>query len=265
MSLFSWFKSKPQSPRAHSTGAPATPSATGARDASANHAASNAGESAADTATRRKNERAKLRDLLYNVVRESMVRVGVLSSSFKFKVLATDPRGRKFIVMMDLSRDFGSEISQLAEIETLICQSAKARHNIVVTSVYWRAEELVAEEKAENTPPDAKYRAMVPQAAAAVVQEKVTPIASDPKFDPVLADEVMALKRALSAGGPIEPKPLSAGPGRSAPRAVLTGYENTEFMESRTPEPHTEIAETEILDDEVPYPALSATQYGELR
>jgi hypothetical protein len=265
MSLFSWFKSKPQAHRGYVAAAHATPMppAAGARDPSAAHA----GESAADTATRRKNERARLRDLLYNVVRESMVRVGVLSSSFKFKVLATDPRGRKFIVMMDLSRDFGSEISQLAEIEALICQSAKARHNIVVSSVYWRAEDPVAGEKAESTHPEAKYRAVVPQAAPAAVQEKKAPAPSDAKFDPVLADEVMALKRALTAGGADNSKPLSAVPVPvpAAPRTEPTGYESTEFMESRTQEAHSEIAETEMLDDEVQYPALSATQYGELR
>ena len=129
MSFFGWFKSTPQPAR----GQAAFPreAATGVRaPAETKDAAVRAKEAATNTAERRKNERSRLRELLYKVVRESMVRVGVLSSSFKFKVLATDPRGRKFIVMMDLSRDFGSEISQLAEIENLICQAAKARYNI---------------------------------------------------------------------------------------------------------------------------------------
>ena len=93
MSFFGWFKSAPQSPKS-----PLLAPARDARPGDPKDAAARAAE--ADIAERRKNERARLRELLYKVVRESMVRVGVLSSSFKFKVLATDPRGRKFIVMM---------------------------------------------------------------------------------------------------------------------------------------------------------------------
>ena len=47
----------------------------------------------------RKHERMMRRELLYAVVRESMVRAGVLSSSYKFKVLSLDPRGQQFLVI----------------------------------------------------------------------------------------------------------------------------------------------------------------------
>jgi hypothetical protein len=43
------------------------------------------------------------REMLYAVVREAMVRAGVLSSTYKFKVLSLDPRGRQFMVMVDLA------------------------------------------------------------------------------------------------------------------------------------------------------------------
>ena len=49
------------------------------------------------------------RELLYAVVREAMVRAGVLSSSYKFKVLSLDPRGRQFLVMVDLAHGAGSD------------------------------------------------------------------------------------------------------------------------------------------------------------
>jgi hypothetical protein len=142
MSFFGWFKNTPRTPvRAGVIGTiwRCFCRCNGIRE-TRKAGPTRSEETSADLAARRKSERARLRELLFNVVRESMVRVGVLSSGFKFKVLATDPRGRKFIVMMDLSREFGSEIAQLAEIEALICQSAKARHSIVVSSVYWRAE-----------------------------------------------------------------------------------------------------------------------------
>ncbi|MBP7573686.1 MAG: hypothetical protein KA777_06885, partial [Rhodoferax sp.] len=51
----------------------------------------------------RKTERLERRELLYNVVRECMMRAGVLSASYKFKVLSLDPRGRQYLIMMDLA------------------------------------------------------------------------------------------------------------------------------------------------------------------
>lgn len=263
MSFFGWFKSTPQPAR----GQAAFPreAATGVRaPAETKDAAVQVKEAATNTAERRKNERSRLRELLYKVVRESMVRVGVLSSSFKFKVLATDPRGRKFIVMMDLSRDFGSEISQLAEIENLICQAAKARYNIVVSAVYWRAEDVTAANQPGDASAGPKYRATLPAASEAVAESAslTPPPANRPAFEPVLTTEISALKQALAAGA----LPAAAGAQAQAgdPHAPkLTGFENTEIIESRLPD--TEIAETEMLDDDPPYPALSPTQYGELR
>jgi hypothetical protein len=92
----------------------------------------------------RRSERNARRELLFQVVRESMVRVGVLSSAFKFKVLALDQRGRTFLVMIDLSAEFAGETAKLAEIEALIAQSAKNRYELVVQAVYWRFYESVS-------------------------------------------------------------------------------------------------------------------------
>ena len=282
MSFFGWFKSapKPNNDR--------IALANDVRVGDPKDAAARAAEASA--AERRKDERARLRELLFKVVRESMVRVGVLSSSFKFKVLATDPRGKKFIVMMDLSRDFGGEVSQLAEIEKLICQSAKARYNIVVSAVYWRAEDVapsrqpdsaaqpapVATASAPAVAPTPAVAASAPvvtasapgvAAPAAGINAATSPGAPRRGYEPVLADEISALKQALAAGAA-----LAANAGRVAaggqPAQKLTGYETTEIIESELPDtrlPDTEIPETELLDDEPAYPALSATQYGELR
>ena len=123
MSFFGWFKSTPQPAR----GQAAFPreAATGVRaPAETKDAAVQVKEAATNTAERRKNERSRLRELLYKVVRESMVRVGVLSSSFKFKVLATDPRGRKFIVMMDY-RGYGKSTGRI-ESEAQLNADARA-------------------------------------------------------------------------------------------------------------------------------------------
>jgi hypothetical protein len=92
----------------------------------------------------RKQERLERREVLYAVVREAMVRAGVLSSSYKFKVLSLDQRGRQFLVMVDLAEGAASDTRRLSEIEAMVAQSAKARYDILVSAVYWRAHEHVA-------------------------------------------------------------------------------------------------------------------------
>src|ERR1700712_2282724 len=86
----------------------------------------------------RKNERMARRELLYAVVRQAMMRAGVLSSGYKFKVLSLDPKGHQFLVMIDLGRTYSREAARLADIEATIAQAAKAHHEILVDGVYWR-------------------------------------------------------------------------------------------------------------------------------
>jgi len=141
MSWFRWLsparKHKPQPP------ASVMPSSGLSRLESTRpfHAASPHG--AAQPANR-KHERMQRREQLYGVVREAMVRASLLSSSYKFKVLSLDPGGRQFLVMVDLAHGAAGDTTQLAEIEAMIAQTAKARFDIVVTAVYWRANEHVA-------------------------------------------------------------------------------------------------------------------------
>jgi hypothetical protein len=105
-------------------------------------AATNTGQPAATASAQRleqrRTERNAKRELLFQVVREAMVRIGVLSSAFKFKVLSLDQRGRTFLVMVELSAEFSGEAEKLAEIESLIAHSAKTRYEIIVQAVYWR-------------------------------------------------------------------------------------------------------------------------------
>lgn len=48
-----------------------------------------------------RQQRAVRREQLFTLVRENMIRMGVLSSHYKFKVLTLDPGGEQFIVMVD--------------------------------------------------------------------------------------------------------------------------------------------------------------------
>src|SRR5689334_18159568 len=58
------------------------------------------------SAANRKNERLERREMLYSVVREAMIKAGVLSSTYKFKVLSLDSRGRQYLIMMDMARQY---------------------------------------------------------------------------------------------------------------------------------------------------------------
>ena len=210
----------------------------------------------------RKSERMARRELLYAVVRDAMVRAGMLSSSYKFKVLSLDSRGRQFLVMMDLAREFGDETSRLAEIEALIAQSAKTRHDIAVTAVYWRLNDHVAVGLPQARPAAARPSAPMPlESRPAPLMSSPAPLVSQPlplparateRFEPLAADEVAAFKQALAAG--LTGKPPAAASARAftdgaanhGPQSytLLTGYEDTEMPDDN--------------------PALSGTQYGAL-
>ncbi|TWO71152.1 hypothetical protein FN976_12645 [Caenimonas sedimenti] len=178
----------------------------------------------------RKNERMARRELLYGVVREAMVRAGVLSSSYKFKVLSLDARGRQFLVMIDLSRGAGGETGRLAEIEALIAQGAKSRYDILVTAVYWRSNEHVAVgDPASRSPihthshgPTSRPAALdsmpfadslppvaQPESVSQPAELAPAPERGRAQFDPLHPDEVEAFKRALATAA-VRNQPLPA-------------------------------------------------------
>lgn len=212
-----------------------------------------------------KSQRHAMRELLYSAVREAMIRAGVLSGSYKFKVLSLDPRGEQFMVMMDLAKEFGADAERLAEMEVMIAHSAKSRYNIRVTAVYWRLNEMVSVARPAGAPqlhsrPAPLYHAEAAPAAevlpgpalAAAVPEAVLAVEKPAvkRYEPIQADEVAAFKQALAAasahGIPAESVPSSRGGPRSY--TLLTGFEDTEMPEAPAM-----------------VPALSATQYGDLR
>jgi hypothetical protein len=147
MSLFSWFFRKPQAKAPAARPRPAAPPLraeaaplAGARNSKPLLEPQPTPEQLAG----RKNERMERRELLYTVVRDAMVRAGVLSAGYKFKVLSLDQRGAQFLVMMDLVPEYGSDTARLSEIEAMIAQAARTRFDILVTAVYWRVNDQAA-------------------------------------------------------------------------------------------------------------------------
>lgn len=194
----------------------------------------------------RKTQRLERRELLYAVVRESMARVGMLSSSYKYKVLSLDSRGSQYLIMMDLPQAMAQHIGQLAEIEEIVTQNARSRHKIDVTAVYWRINELSKTSTAvlRKPRPEVELGAMAP----AVSEAPLVPGDRKRRFEPIRPDEVNAFKQALATGN--KPKPSSS------PRASPADFAPTEF-------PQTEFEETR-MDEEAERLPLSRTQYGDL-
>lgn len=240
MSLFAWLFGNKR-PRRHDE-APSLPS-SGTSRPSASRRSQKAWVDAgpAPSNTKHKAERLQRRELLYAVVRDTMVRVGVLSSRYKFKVLSLDSHGRQFMVMMDVAPEVAANSQHLTQIEVLLAQTAKARHQLLVTSVYWRSNNQVS-----------TALVGVPSSAAAArpVPGRANPGAGPaPRFEPIQAEEVAAFHRALAEIG--AQAPALAQSVQSGPRLAgrLTGFEDTELADD--------------AEDSRPQ-SLSTTQYGDL-
>lgn len=185
----------------------------------------------------RRGRRILRREQLFSVVRESLIRAGVLSTSYEFKVLALDANGDAFLVLIDLALPAETMPDEyLLEIERWIQGSAGKRHSMSVPAVYWRR-------KAVHDQRGIALRAAV----AAQTKREATPnnplafpapnmARSTERVQAVSSDEVDAFRRALQSPAiPPRPVDLSNDEGHDHP-----------------PESHSDFS------------ALSATQYGKL-
>lgn len=93
----------------------------------------------ADNPKQQRLRRTARREHLYGVVRENMIRAGVLSSSYKFKVLTLDHDGLSHLVLIDIEPGAydllaGGPQAIEAELQAL----ALERLGVEVKAVYWR-------------------------------------------------------------------------------------------------------------------------------
>jgi hypothetical protein len=139
-----------------------------------------------NNAAQRRSVRLERRELLYGVIRESMIHAGVLSSTYKFKVLSLDAQGQQYLVMVDLAHGVMADMARLADVEAHIAHGAKARHDILVTAVYWRDNEHVSEVLMRKFP-SAQTATSQPSAAA-------VPASLSPRHEADQEDERRAYK-----------------------------------------------------------------------
>lgn len=87
------------------------------------------------------------REMLFDSVKSTMESCGILSASYRFKVVRADKRGHSFVVMVDLSTDFmdGEQGRQrpLMALGDAIRKNALSRYGLGVPAVYWRVNEEI--------------------------------------------------------------------------------------------------------------------------
>jgi hypothetical protein len=185
----------------------------------------------------RRGRRILRREQLFSVVRESMIRGGVLSTSYDFKVLTLDANGDSFLVLIDLAlpADVMPD-AYLLEIERWVQASAQSRHSMSIPSVYWRRK------AAHDQRGIALKAAVAAQTQRSAATENPMAIPTPPvsrqvgEAQAVETAEIEAFRQALAAASP----PLRRGPPSTEDRMM--------------PIP-------ESLSD---FSALSETQHGKL-
>jgi hypothetical protein len=87
------------------------------------------------------------RELLFEAIKVTMQAHGILSASYKFRVVRNDRRGHQYLVLVDLSTDFldnrEGAPARLAEVGAAITKNALARYNLLVGGVYWQVNEQI--------------------------------------------------------------------------------------------------------------------------
>lgn len=225
MSLFSWFTRNNETRHAGSRHSGL--GSVGGDLVSGRHGQGKSAGATSGMSSTRRSERLERRELLYVVVRESMTGAGLLSSSYKFKVLSLDSRGRQYLIMMDMAASNVTNPARLTAIEAQIAKIAKTRHDLLVAAVYWRVNEQVS------------------AGLSHMRDDHIRTLPTPRRLEPLQPAEVAAFKQALAS----VPAPTKL----SAPGEIMKSSR-------RNPQP-AGFAETELDDRHSP---LSGTQYGEL-
>jgi hypothetical protein len=181
----------------------------------------------------RRGRRLLRREQLFSVVRESLIRAGVLSSSYEFKVLALDSNGDAFLVLVDLALPGDVMPDEyLLEIERWIQNSARTRHSMRIPSVYWRRQ-------AAQDQRGYALKAAVAAQTQRDGQASADPSVPGPQSRPMSQDEIKAFRANMQS--PAMPK-----------YSIAKESEVEAQEEERPPETHSDFS------------ALSETQYGKL-
>lgn len=190
----------------------------------------------------RRGRRILRREQLFAIVRESMIRGGVLSTSYEFKVLALDANADSFLVLIELVLPADVVPDEyLLEIERWIQMSARSRLTMDVPSVYWRRKPAPDQKgmalKASVAAQTRREAQMSSESATAIPSPRQGLSVGRPQS--VSAEEVAAFREALERPA----QPVRKVGSQASGDVPVPGPE---------PEMHSDFA------------ALSETQYGKL-
>lgn len=133
------------------------------------------------------------REMLYEAIKVTMQASGILSGSYKFRVVRNDKRGHQYSVMIDLSTDFmrnrEGQPEQLHAVGAALTRNAMQRYGLVVSGVYWRVN--------EQMPGFDRNRPEPAPAAPAEPPESLTP---RQKYERATAEELAAFEAAWQKG-----------------------------------------------------------------
>jgi hypothetical protein len=180
----------------------------------------------------RRGRRILRREQLFSVVRESLIRAGVLSTSYEFKVLALDSSGDGFLVLVDLSLPADVMPDEyLLEIERWVQSSARSRHSMQVQAVYWRRQAVH----------DQRGVALKASVAAQTRREAMTNTQADAldirpapgRVQPLEPEEVVAFRKALQSPAlpahRMEPAPDAAPHARPDAHSGFSELSETQY------------------------------------
>ena len=216
---------------------------------------------APDQVSSRPGERSARREMVYAAVRESMVRSGILSSGYKFKVLALDKRATQFMVMVDLAEQFAAMPGRLAEIEALIAYAAKSRFDILVTAVYWRLNSQLGVSASKLKPAAVNAQPLTTQGMP-TAPAPTPPLSQTPAIEPLEEAEIEAFKQALRQAA-MRPSPPTDGQSLTEAIPVTGKRSKTSPIASPVQPVRPGAVPAPIANTN--YGGLSSTQFGELR
>ena len=161
------------------------------------------------------------REMLFDSIKTTMQSHGILSASYRYKVVRADKRGHSFVVMVDLSTDFmDSEQGRPRPMQALgvsMTKNALARYGLGVSAVYWRVNPELKGFEAERGEP------------AAVSENRSSPEAQRSanmrKYEQATTDELAAFELAWQKGSELkigdrtyssDLAPLSASDGKDS-------------------------------------------------
>lgn len=188
----------------------------------------------------RRGRRILRREQLFAIVRESMIRGGVLSTSYEFKVLSLDANADSFLVLIELALPADAMPDEyLLEIERWVQLSARSRLSMDVPAVYWRRKPA----------PDQKGMAL--RAAVVAQTRRETQLAADAVPPLTVPSEDAGKPQAVNEA---EVKAFREALQRPAPALRRGSGLELDVPSAPMPEPeaHSDFA------------ALSETQYGKL-